>query len=382
MLRFLHELLASQAAARPEQLAICWKEERIPYGEVDRLTNQLAQTLRAHGCHPGDQVAVLIPNSPNALFAVLGILKAGCVAVPLDLATPAPQLAKLLDDSRPSAILAARAARPVLDELFANHSLGQPASAVVSIGTLEALPIVGDRFATTFSGLEALQQSVEPLVSHTTINSPALLFARSIEFASDVSDASRSPIFEATMIAPVTSPPTIVTHAEVLAFLKNFHEKMPLNEFDRVASLPLQSPLAVAMTFAALAAGAELHLIPPELLARPKPLAAFVRSQELTDWLTNHGLLSELAGSGTICDGDFPSLKRLLWTGEPLPAATLQDLMQRLPLTHFLRATQPANSKLSGQSLIAEQLCEPETIPAWPPVLEPLSVGYTVSVGS
>ena len=374
MLRFLHEILASQAAARPEQLAICWKGERISYGEVDRLTNQLAQTLRAHGCHSGDQVALLIPNSPNALFAVLGILKAGCVAVPLDLATPAPQLAKLLNDSRPSAILTARAARPILDDLFANHSLGQPASAEVSIGTLEALPIVGDRFATTFSGLEVLRQSEESLVSHTTINSPALLFARSIEFASDVSDASRSPIFEATMIAPVTSPPTSVSHAEVLAFLKNFHEKMPLNEFDRVASLPLQSPLAVAMTFAALAAGAELHLIPPELLARPKPLAAFVRSQELTDWLTNHGLISELAGSGTICDGDFPSLKRLLWTGEPLSAATLQDLMQRLPLTQFLRASQSANSKLSGQSLMAVPLPEAEPIPASLPSVEKFAV--------
>ena len=84
------------STASSPNLAVCWKDERIPYAELDGLTNQLAQTLRAHGCQPGDRVAVLIPNSPNALFAVLGILKAGCVAVPLDLATPAPQLNRVI----------------------------------------------------------------------------------------------------------------------------------------------------------------------------------------------------------------------------------------------------------------------------------------------
>ena len=375
MLRFLHELLTSQATARPEQLAICWKEERIPYGEVDRLTNQLAQSLWAHGCHPGDRVAVMIPNSPNAIFSVLGILKAGCVAVPFDLAMPVPQLAALFNEAQATTVLVARAARSVLDELFANHALGKQGSPIVSIGTLEALPIVGDRFATKFSGLDVLQQSVEPLASHTTTNSPALFFFRSLELASDVSDVASTPIFEATMTPSEPTRPSIVTHAEMLAFIKQAHETARLDEFDRVASLPLLSPLSVAMTFAALAAGAELHLVSSELMARPKPLAAFVRSQELTDWLTNHGLLAELARSGTVHDGDFPSLKRLIWTGEPLPVAILQDLMQRLPLTKFLRATQSANAKLSGQSLIVEQLPEVEPVSSLTPILEPVAVG-------
>ena len=162
MPRFLHDLLASQVIARQEHLAVCWKDERIPYAELDGLTNQLAQTLRAHGCHPGDRVSVLMPNSPNALFAILGILKAGCVAVPIDSTTPAIQLAEILGESRPSFVLAARAARPVLDELFATHLLGQ-ALATVSIGTLEAFPIEGEHFATVFSGIDVLHQPAEPL---------------------------------------------------------------------------------------------------------------------------------------------------------------------------------------------------------------------------
>lgn len=370
MPRFLHELLASHAVARPEHLAVCWKEERIPYGELDRLTNQLAQTLRAHNCHPGDRVSVLMPNSPNALFAVLGILKAGCIAVPIDITTPTKQLAEILGESQPSVILAARAACPILDELFAAHLLGHQACSAVSIGTLEAFPIEGEYFATVFSGIDVLHKPAEPLACRATTNSPALLFFRSGDMASDVSDPAGSPVYEATSMTFAAQHPTAISHAEVFAFLEGSRSADDLKELDRVAVAPLLSPLAVAVAFAALAAGAELHIVPQELLARPRQVAAFVRSHELTDWLTNHGLLSELVRSDAISDGDFPSLKRLRWTGDPLPAPMLQELMRRLPLTQFARVAGSPNLKLSGQTVKIQSLPESEFLPESSPILE------------
>lgn len=363
MPRFLHEILSPHVVARPEHLAVCWKDERIPYAELDRLTNQLAQTLWAQGCHPGDRVSVLVPNSPNALFAILGILKAGCVAVPIDITTPMKRLAEILGESQPSVILAARAARPVLDELFVGHCLGHQACAAVSIGTLEAFPIEGEHFATAFSGIDVLHMPAEPLACRATTNSPALHFFQSGEMASDVGDSSGSPVFAATAIKSGSRNPTVLSHAEVFAFLEGSHVAGDLTEFDRVVVAPLLSPLAVAVAFAALAAGAELHVVPQELLARPRQLAAFVRSHELTGWLTNHGLLSELVRSDSISDGDFPSLKRLLWTGDPLPAPVLRDLMRRLPLTQFARVTGSSSLKLSGQTVEIQHLPEAEFLP-------------------
>lgn len=370
MPRFLHELLTPHVVARPEHLAVCWKEERIPYVELDRLTNQLAQTLRVHGCHPGDRVSVLMPNSPNALFAIVGILKAGCVAVPIDITTPTKQLAEIFGESQPSVILAARAAGPILDELFAVHLLGDQICAAVSIGTLEAMPIEGEYFATVFSGIDVLHKPAEPLACRATPNSPAMQFFRCGEMASDVGDPSGSPVFEAMAITSGSQNPTIVSHAEVCAFLEGSHMTDDLKEFDRVAVAPLLSPLAVAVAFAALAAGAELHIVPQELLARPRQLAAFVRSHELTDWLTNHGLLSELMRSDSIGDGDFPSLKRLLWTGDSLAAPMLRDLMRRLPLTQFMRVAGSSNPKLSGQTVEIQRLPEVEFLPESSPILE------------
>ena len=375
MIQFLHELLTSQAIARPEHVAIVWKDERIPYGELDRLTNQVAQALRAKACLPGDRVAVLMPNSPNSLIAILGILKAGCVAVPLNITASARLLNDILSDVQPTVMLASRSACPVLDELFAVHSLGSNLLSRVSVGTLEALPIEGDFFATAFSGLDVLYHSNEPLACRATTNSPALRFYGSSELASDVSDVAGSPVYEAVAISPGLRPATSVSHTDVLTFLKSSHAVSGLHEHDRVAALPLHSSLPVAVLFAAFAAGAELHVVPQELLARPARLAAFVRAHELTNWLTNHGLLAELARSEAIPDGDFPSLKRLLWTGEPLPAAMLRDLMPRLPLTEFARVTQPANSKLAALTVSIERFPETAIDPVSPIICEPVAVG-------
>lgn len=374
MIQFLHELLATHAVARPEHVAIVWKDDRIPYGELDRLTNQLAQALCANGCRPGDRVSVLMPNSPNTLIAVLGILKAGCVAVPLDITSSANLLSGILSDVQPAVILASRSARFVLDELFAVHCLGANLPSRFSVGTLEALPIEGEFFATAFSGLDVLHHSNEPLACRTTTNSPALRFFGSGELASDVSNAAATPLFEATAITPGPRPGTSVSHAEVLAFLKGSSAVSHLEEHDRVAALPLLSPLSAAVMFATFAAGAELHVVPQELLTRPRPLAAFVRTHELTHWLTNHGLLAELAQSDSIPDGDFPSLKRLLWTGEPLSASILRDLMPRLPLAQFARISHHTNSKLGALTVTVESLPEASIVGNSPAIREVVTV--------
>ena len=353
MPKLLHDLWSSHVAARPDGIAVCWKNELIPYGELDRLTNQLAHTLRAHGCQFGDRVAVLIPNSANALLAILGILKAGCVAVPIDVTTPAAQVTELLNDCRPAMILAARCARSLLDQLFLDDLVP------FRVGTLEALHIEGEYFATEFTGLSILGESPEAPACGATTHAPALLFLRSGDLASHVSDSASQPMFKALVSAP--HRPTVVSHAEVLAFLAA-RQVFPLTEFDRAAGLPLHSPLAVAETFAVLAAGAELHVVPPEILSRPRQLATFVRAHEVTEWFTNHGSLAEWIQSDELRDGDLPSLKHLLWSGQALPTNVLRELMQRLPLTQFARIVAGTDAKFGGQFSVVTSLPELEPI--------------------
>ncbi|REK87676.1 amino acid adenylation domain-containing protein [Streptomyces inhibens] len=78
----------------------------LSYAELDRRSNRLARTLRAHGAGPGRPVAVAVERSCEMLVAVLATLKAGAAYVPVDLSYPEARIAYLLADSRAELVLA------------------------------------------------------------------------------------------------------------------------------------------------------------------------------------------------------------------------------------------------------------------------------------
>jgi len=57
---------------------------QITYGDLDRRTDALARVLHERGVMPGDRVALLLPNSPQAVIAQFGAWKAGAIVAPLN----------------------------------------------------------------------------------------------------------------------------------------------------------------------------------------------------------------------------------------------------------------------------------------------------------
>ena len=66
------------------------------YAELERLAEQTAAVLAARGVRQGDACAILADNDEQWCAAYLGVLRLGAVAVPLDTAYRAGQLATLL----------------------------------------------------------------------------------------------------------------------------------------------------------------------------------------------------------------------------------------------------------------------------------------------
>jgi len=73
--------------------------ESYTYTQLRRMAESFAAWLLAQGMPPGSRVAVLADNHPRWVAGYLGIIAAGGVAVPLDTAYHADQVAKLLKDS-------------------------------------------------------------------------------------------------------------------------------------------------------------------------------------------------------------------------------------------------------------------------------------------
>jgi long-chain acyl-CoA synthetase len=93
-------ILSETASASPGKAVAVYAGGQLTYGELDALSNQLAAGLEAAGLRPGDPVALQLPNIPQFLIAYFGILKAGCVVVPLNVMLKAPEVAFQLGDSR------------------------------------------------------------------------------------------------------------------------------------------------------------------------------------------------------------------------------------------------------------------------------------------
>jgi amino acid adenylation domain-containing protein len=106
--RCLHELFAAQAARTPEQTALVAGAERLTYAELAARAGGLARHLRSLGVGPEVRVAVCLERSPDLIAALLGVLAAGGVYVPIDPAYPAERQALMVEDSGAAVLMTRR----------------------------------------------------------------------------------------------------------------------------------------------------------------------------------------------------------------------------------------------------------------------------------
>src|SRR5215469_12933023 len=95
----------SQAATNwTDRLALVEGEVRLTWADLDKLSNQVASLLLRKGIPKGARVGLAGAKSARIIAAVHGILKAGCVCVPIDASSPVARMNVILEDCAPAAI--------------------------------------------------------------------------------------------------------------------------------------------------------------------------------------------------------------------------------------------------------------------------------------
>jgi amino acid adenylation domain-containing protein len=113
----------------PNRLAVKTKDNELTYDQLNRVANQVARAILAHCGEGQEQVALLMEHDAPVIAAMIGVLKAGKVYVPLDPAYPRKRLAYMLEDSEPKLCLTDKT----------NHSLADALSEKVPVIDIEAL---------------------------------------------------------------------------------------------------------------------------------------------------------------------------------------------------------------------------------------------------
>ena len=102
----IHQIFEDQVRRAPDATAIVFEGEHLSYGELNCRANRLARFLTAQGVGPEAPVGISVKRSLEMIVALLGILKAGGLYVPLDPAYPDERLTFMLEDVKPSLVIA------------------------------------------------------------------------------------------------------------------------------------------------------------------------------------------------------------------------------------------------------------------------------------
>lgn len=121
--KLLHQFVERQAVSTPDATALQFVarfDNEVPVGRVwsykqlDANGNQIAHLLLPHA-NPGDIVAIYFDKCPEAYFAILGILKAGCAFVALDPGAPRSRNEFIINDSGASVLLTSQQGKDSLE---------------------------------------------------------------------------------------------------------------------------------------------------------------------------------------------------------------------------------------------------------------------------
>ena len=113
----LGELLSSSAQRYPQRSAIVFGQKKISYKALDEITNHISCGLIELGINRQERVAIFLDNCPEFVISYYAILKAGCVAVPVNYMFKMEEAKYILQDSGAKAIITSRTYLAMAEEL-------------------------------------------------------------------------------------------------------------------------------------------------------------------------------------------------------------------------------------------------------------------------
>jgi amino acid adenylation domain-containing protein len=141
----IHATFSARAAHLSGRIALDGADRRLDFAELEERSDRIAGFLQCEGVRRGDRVGMFAQRSPDAVAAMLGILKAGAAYVPFDPAYPAKLLRFMYEDCKPALMLVDASLMKAGAEPFwpgAAHDVQAAAAAAGPIPTT-ALPETG-----------------------------------------------------------------------------------------------------------------------------------------------------------------------------------------------------------------------------------------------
>ena len=110
------DIVTSNARLYPDKLGIVDRDVRYTWKQVDERTNGLANALTGLGLNKGDRVAIISENNHRYAEFLLAVAKNGLIGVGLSYRFTPQQLATIINDCNPRAILVQEKSVSIINE--------------------------------------------------------------------------------------------------------------------------------------------------------------------------------------------------------------------------------------------------------------------------
>jgi amino acid adenylation domain-containing protein/FkbM family methyltransferase len=279
-------LFENQVAQRPESCALVLDEQSRTYGELNRRASSIASALRENGVRPGMAAALVLEPSLEMVEAMLGVLKAGAVYLPIDPATPAERTRYILEDSGAMALVTHRKLTEALDAGVMEVDLDDPSVFQPEAG--DAAP--------------ALDPQAPAYIIYTSGS---------------------------------TGRPkgVVIDHRNVVRLM--FNERMPFDFSDTDVWTLFHSynfDFSVWEMYGALLYGGTLIVVPPGVRRDPKGFLQVLADQKVTVLNITPSAFYQLADSNSPADTPL-QLRYVVFGGEALKPAKLKQWKEWYPQT-------------------------------------------------
>jgi amino acid adenylation domain-containing protein len=298
-----HQLISDRAALCPHSTAVSCGPASISYSQLERRSGRLARVLAQAGVTAETPVGVFLERGIDMVVAMLGVMKAGGVYVPIDPAYPRQRLDYIIRDS---------GLRVVVSQSGLERELAG--------GVAEVVCVDGD---------EMDADEVEA------------------DDGSELREVYGEQLAYVIYTSGSTGEPkgAMVTHEGMANHLWVKVNDLGLREEDKVGQTASQCfDISVWQALAALMVGGEVVVVKEEEAREPGRLMREVERAGVTVLEVVPTMLRamlEEAGSGGLGESEFSKLRWMIATGEELDAESSRRWMMRYTGVGLMNAYGP-----------------------------------------
>ncbi|MBV4490402.1 non-ribosomal peptide synthetase [Pseudomonas oryzicola] len=306
----IHQLIEAQVCTTPDAPALVFGEQALSYAELNRRANQLAHRLREQGVGPDVLVGIAMERSLEMVIGLLGIVKAGGAYLPLDPEYPQERLRYMFDDSGIGLLLSQSHLR-------------------------DSLPIP--------VGLRCLELDTEDLSSYSAANPNVAVAPLNLAYVIYTSGSTGRPKGAGN------------SHRALVNRLCWMQKAYGLDASDRVLQkTPFSFDVSVWEFFWPLMTGARLVVAQPGAHRDPQLLVDTINHYGISTLHFVPSMLQAFMSHEAV--ERCISLRRVVCSGEALPAELARQTLQRLPAASLYNLYGPTEAAID----VTHWTCQPE----------------------